>query len=204
MADRLPPSDFDPLKGASLEPSDLEISARQRRLWSLFQHTATSLTHLYKCKSKCQNTNHAEDQESWLAFQSAASSLTSLYRESADILASIEKPNTRVSSTITSSELSSPLRTSSNNIAVSASQSKSDLVASCTATSKPPSNSPPNQDLMNATAVSESEEEMITNSTTNPPPPFDFRGCSKFKRSWSPWPDDDMDHFGGAKRRKFL
>jgi len=204
MADRLPPSDFDPLKGASLEPSDLEISARQRRLWSLFQHTATSLTHLYKCKSKCQNTNHAEDQESWLAFQSAASSLTSLYRESADILASIEKPNTRVSSTITSSELSSPLRTSSNNIAVSASQSKSDLVASCTATSKPASNSPPNQDLMNATAVSESEEEMITNSTTNPPPPFDFRGCSKFKRSWSPWPDDDMDHFGGAKRRKFL
>ena len=201
MADRLPPSDFDPLKGASLEPSDLEISARQRRLWSLFQHTATSLTHLYKCKSKCQNTNHAEDQESWLAFQSAASSLTSLYRESADILASLEKPNTRVSSTITSSsELSSPLRTSSNNIAVSASQSKSDLVASCTATSKPPSNSPPNQDLMNA----ECEEEMITNSTTNPPPPFDFRGCSKFKRSWSPWPDDDMDHFGGAKRRKFL
>ena len=205
MADRLPPSDFDPLKGASLEPSDLEISARQRRLWSLFQHTATSLTHLYKCKSKCQNTNHAEDQESWLAFQSAASSLTSLYRESADILASLEKPNTRVSSTITSSssDLSSPLRTSSNNIAVSACQSKSDLVASCTATSKPPSNSPPN-DLMNATAGLESEEEMITNSTTNPPPPFDFRGCSKFKRSWSPWPDDDMDHFGGAKRRKFL
>jgi hypothetical protein len=114
----------------------------------------------------------------------------------------LEKPNTRVSSTITSSssDLSSPLRTSSNNIAVSASQSKSDLVASCTATSKPPSNSPPNQDLMNA----ECEEEMITNSTTNPPPPFDFRGCSKFKRSWSPWPDDDMDHFGGAKRRKFL
>ena len=201
MADRLPPSDFDPLKGASLEPSDLEISARQRRLWSLFQHTATSLTHLYKCKSKCQNTNHAEDQESWLAFQSAASSLTSLYRESADILPSLVEPSPGCSATIaaSSSALSSPFGTSSNHIAVSASQSKSDLVASCTATSKPPSNSPPNQDLMNA----ESEEEMITNSTTNPPPPFDFRGCSKFKRSWSPWPDDDMDHFG-AKRRKFL
>merc|ERR1711874_926070 len=91
------PGDFDPLKGASLEPSDLEISARQRRLWSLFQHTATSLTHLYKSKSKCQSTNHTEDQESWLAFQSAASALTSLYRESADILSSLEKQTNNAS-----------------------------------------------------------------------------------------------------------
>ena len=69
MDDRLP-SSLDPslVKGINLEHTDLEISGRQRRLWSLFQHTATSLTHLYKCKSK----GH-EDQESWLAFQSAAS-----------------------------------------------------------------------------------------------------------------------------------
>jgi len=199
MAERLPPSpgDFDPLKGASLEPSDLEISARQRRLWSLFQSTATSLTHLYKCKSKCQSTNHTEDQESWLAFQSAASSLTSLYRESADILASLEKPS-RVSSTITSSELSSssPLRI--NSASVIAASPKCE-VPNYTASSKPPSNTP--NDVMTSTA--ESEEDMMTNSTTNPPP-FDFLNCSRFKRSWSPWEDDDMDHFGGAKRRKFL
>merc|ERR1719210_6776 len=111
MADRL--GTFDP---GMIKPGDpvVEISGRQKRLWNLFQHTATSLTHLYKCKSKSQSTNHIEDQESWLAFQSAASSLTSLYRESADILASIEKPTSRVSSTITSSELSSsPLRINS-------------------------------------------------------------------------------------------
>ena len=208
MAERLPPSsaEFDPLKGASLEPTDLEISARQRRLWSLFQHTATSLTHLYKSKSKCQNTNQAEDQESWLAFQSAASALTSLYRESADILASLEKPSSRVSSaTVTSSDLSlSSLRTSSNNLGVVASTGKqlADIAISLP-TSKPPANSS-STDVM--TSV-ESEEDMMTNSTSNPPPPaFDFISCSRFKRSWSPWPDEpDMDHFGGAnKRRKFL
>jgi len=201
MAERLPPTpgDFDPLKGASLEPSDLEISARQRRLWNLFQHTATSLTHLYKCKSKCQSTNHTEDQESWLAFQSAASSLTSLYRESADILASIETPTSRVSSTITSSELSSsPLRINSSTV-ISASPK-------CEVPNYNPSSKPlatmPNTDVMSSSAESK-EEEMVTNSTTNPP--FDFLNCSsRFKRSWSPWEDDDMDHFGGAKRRKFL
>ena len=192
MAERLPPTpgDFDPLKGASLEPSDLEISARQRRLWNLFQHTATSLTHLYKCKSKCQSTNHIEDQESWLAFQSAASSLTSLYRESADILASIEKPTSRVSSTITSSELSSsPLRINSSTV-ISASPKCE--VPNYNPSSKPPAN------------TDDKEEEMVTNSTTNQPQ-YDFLNCSsRFKRSWLPWEDDDMDHFGGAKQRKFL
>jgi len=199
MADRLPPTpgDFDPLKGASLEPSDLEISARQRRLWNLFQHTATSLTHLYKCKSsKSQSDNPTQDQEwqeSWLAFQSAASSLTSLYRESAEILASLEKPSSRVSpSTITSSELSlaSPLR-GNNATVISASSPKSEIT-NYTPSSKPPAN------------TDDKEEEMVTNSTTNQPQ-YDFLNCSsRFKRSWSPWEDDDMDHFGGAKRRKFL
>ena len=81
MAERPPhhnSSEFDPslLKVGGEPPSaaDLEISGRQRRLWNLFQHTATSLTHLYKCKSKCHQ--NAEDQETWLAFQSAASTLT--------------------------------------------------------------------------------------------------------------------------------
>ena len=72
-----------------------QISTRQRRLWTLFQQTATSLTHLYKCKSKCQISSNGrgaeEDQEAWLAFQSAASALTSLYRDSADILSALEK-----------------------------------------------------------------------------------------------------------------
>ena len=71
------------------------ISSRQRRLWTLFQQTATSLTHIYKCKSKCQIST--EDQEAWLAFQSAASALTSLYRESADILSSLEKQTNNAS-----------------------------------------------------------------------------------------------------------
>merc|ERR1711862_200072 len=102
----------------------------------------------------------------------------SLYRESADILASLEKPS-RVSSTITSvSDLSSPLRTSSHgasNISVLTTKIN-DVTASCTTVSKPPStiSTPPN-DLMGASAA-ESEEEMITNSTTNPPP-FDFLSC---------------------------
>ena len=77
------------------------ISSRQRRLWTLFQQTATSLTHIYKCKSssKCQIST-SEDQEAWLAFQSAASALTSLYRESADILSSLEKNNANATNSV--------------------------------------------------------------------------------------------------------
>lgn len=202
MAERLGPptpsgGDFDPLK-VTAEPSDTEISGRQRRLWSLFQHTATSLTHLYKCKSKCQQQQSEEDQETWLAFQSAASSLTSLYRESADILSSLETKTHHRSScattttSVTTSDLS-PHRISAN--------SKTDT------TSKPTST------FTTSNVVMENEEDTsMTNTTmmTTNPPPFDFLSCSRFKRSWSPWPDDDMDHFGGSgggggpKRRKFL
>lgn len=197
MAERLGPptpggGDFDPLK-VPAEPSDTEISGRQRRLWSLFQHTATSLTHLYKCKSKCQQQQSEEDQETWLAFQSAASSLTSLYRESADILSSLETKthhhHPRSCATVTSvTTTSDPPHRNSNSL-------KTD------STSKPTS-------TFTNTEVMENEDTSMTNMTTNPPP-FDFLSCSRFKRSWSPWPDDDMDHFGGgggggAKRRKFL
>ena len=79
-----------------------QISSRQKRLWSLFQQTATSLTHLYKCKSKCQIS--PEDQEAWLAFQSAASALTSLYRESADILSALEKTNNNSANSVPAKE----------------------------------------------------------------------------------------------------
>ena len=94
------------------------ISSRQRRLWTLFQQTATSLTHIYKCKSKCQIST--EDQEAWLAFQSAASALTSLYRESADILSSLEKQQTsNATSSVTSKEDSSAANESYVNHSVS-------------------------------------------------------------------------------------
>ena len=107
MAERLPNlSDLrSPQSEVQTEFGDSggQISTRQRRLWTLFQQTATSLTHIYKCKSKCQISN-PEEQEAWLAFQSAASALTSLYRESADILSALEKTNSNPNSVSSNKE----------------------------------------------------------------------------------------------------
>lgn len=197
MAERLPnpnpdPNEFDPLKnGLPEQPStEMEISARQRRLWNMFQHTATSLTHLYKCKSasKSQPQTSPQDQESWLAFQSAASSLTSLYRESADILTSLEKQSQRASS-----DLSSSLRILSTGPGKSEPQDIS---------VKPP----PSSTLTSSTMMENNDDHELANSNaTNDDSSLDFLNCStRFKRSWSPWsPDDDMDHFD-PKRRKFI
>ena len=186
--------DFDPEASAAVRTSepahapcndDAELaSARQKRLLMLFQHTATSLTHLYKCKSKCQN----EDQESWLAFQSAASALTSLYRESTDILASKEKPSSRVACTVTSATSVGPALLSDCS---SRNMTKNDTINKSSA----------NDFMSEVLGASNGTSMSTTSPSTNS---FDFLNSSRFKRSWSDWPDDDnMDHFG-AKRRKFL
>ena len=229
MADRLPPaiSDFDPCKNGSQPPNqdpNSEISARQRRLWNLFQHTATSLTHLYKCKSKCQTPhqtstpNSHEDQESWLAFQSAASTLTSLYRESADILSALERPssstsNSSISSTIVTSDMSNPTSlptpwsTSARATSLNSSSNNGFVAPASLATT-------PNGFVSSTASKSPNEKSESNNSKDNNEDSMNFEqflnSCTspRYKRSWSPWShDDDMDNFGGgggSKRRKFL
>ena len=196
MAERIPPNNYEQSLRTSVDPIDTtEISARQRKLWSLFQHTATSLTNLYKCKTKSAQAQ-VEDQESWIAFQSAAASLTSLYRESADILSSVEKPSRShtTSSTVTSDLSTCPALPSSRN------SSKTDFA-------KPMPNNC--ESVFSADALFGSVEETPESNANQ----FDFlsthhhghHGSCRLKRSWSPprWPDDDMDHLGAKKRRFF-
>ena len=189
----VPPSH--PRTTVNSESAEVEVSARQRRLWSLFQHTATSLTNLYKCKSSKNSSQHTEDQDSWMAFQSTSASLTSLYRESAEILASLER----------SKMAAADHRMNSKNIV-----NNSDV--------KPLSNS---SDFTNSSTVTSSAGTQAgfgtspddVNAVMNTMATFDFlqhhTAGGRLKRSWSPprgWPphnDDDMDHFG-AKKRRFL
>jgi len=227
MADRLPPPNY----GQSLRtPStdqhqqqqnsdSTEISGRQRKLWSLFQHTATSLTHLYKCKSKSdqqhQHQAAAEDQESWIAFQSAAASLTSLYRESADILASVESkhhhssPSER-SSTVVTSDLSTICNSNSSSPMPPPVSSISRNSSSKTGSGEFAKTMPINncESVFTADALFGTTDHHQTSPTNQT---FDFltanhhHGTCRLKRSWSPsrWPDDDMDHLGAKKRRFF-
>jgi len=231
MADRLPPPDY----GQSLrtpttdqhqqQNSDsTEISARQRKLWSLFQHTATSLTHLYKCKTKSDQQQHqhqaaAEDQESWIAFQSAAASLTSLYRESADILASVESKHPSSSSERSSTVVTSDLSICNSNTSPmpppvsSISRNSSSKTGGGEFAKTMPNNC---ESVFTADALFGPTDHH--NHQTSPNQTFDFltanhhhcpnpghHGTCRLKRSWSPsrWPDDDMDHLGAKKRRFF-
>ena len=202
MAERLPPDYGQSLRSNAEQNDTTEISARQRKLWSLFQHTATSLTHLYKCKSQKQ-LDQAEDQESWIAFQSAASSLTSLYRESADILASVEKPRPSPHQTSTAvSDLSSPPQS----LALSTMSSRSS--PSTKDFAKPMPNNC--ESVFSADALFGNEPPTAESLPSNQN--FDFlshhhghHGSCRLKRSWSPsrWPDDDMDQLGAKKKRFF-
>jgi len=237
MADRLPPPDY----GQSLrtpttdqhqqQNSDsTEISGKQRKLWSLFQHTATSLTHLYKCKTKSDQQQHqhqaaAEDQESWIAFQSAAASLTSLYRESADILASVESKHHPISSsersstvvtsdlsTICNSNTSSPMPPPPVSSTISRNLSSSKTGAGGEFAAKTMPNNC--ESVFTADALFGTTDSHHNHQTSPTNQAFDFltanhhhghHGTCRLKRSWSPsrWPDDDMDHLGAKKRRFF-
>jgi len=239
MADRLPPPDYgqslrtpttDQHQQQQQQNSDsTEISARQRKLWSLFQHTATSLTHLYKCKTKSDQQQHqhqaaAEDQESWIAFQSAAASLTSLYRESADILASVESKHpssssSERSSTVVTSDLSicnsntSPMPPPPPVSSISRNSSSKTGGGGGEFAKTMPNNC---ESVFTADALFGTTDHH--NHQTSPNQTFDFltanhhhcpnpghHGTCRLKRSWSPsrWPDDDMDHLGAKKRRFF-
>lgn len=198
MAERLPGGE-DFLGQRAAEVADL--TSKQRRLWSHFQNTATSLTHLYRSRTAKNDGGVNEDQEAWLAFQSAAASLTSLYRESADILTNSAELNKRLSYPPSATLMASDPRKSPEIVV--------------TVSSKPSTDS--TVGVMTTSVSLQGGQSMMMSANS---PPFDFlhhhhhsssnnqsSGNSRVKRSFSPnhgWDEDDMDLFSSAKKRKFL